>query len=145
MRYITIPFLAVLLMMFTTCEEVRNQPGDVASLEGEWTVEENSQNFKSALATYNVYISLSSEDSTLIYISNFYHLGYDNEVMGRVENDRIELPSGQEMTLLESTYTLQRGVGNISSDYQSIEWEYEVDDGSGLVDQVTAIYTRVTK
>ena len=135
----------ILLIIASSCEEVRNKPGEVSSLEGEWTVKENSEKFKSRHATYNVYISLSADDSTRISISNFYHMGYDNEIIGTVDGNRIELPSGQKMSMVESVYVLLSGVGNISSDYQSISWQYEIDDGSGTVDHVTATYTRVTK
>lgn len=135
----------VLLLLVASCEEVRNEPNDISSLEGEWKVEENSEYLKTAEDTYNVYITFSREDSTTIYISNFYHLGYDNEITGNVEENRIELPSGQEMDILQSVYVVLSGVGNIATDYQSINWEYEIDDGSGLVDHVTATYTRVSK
>ena len=139
------PILSVLLLMFfASCEEIRNEPTEVSSLEGEWKVDEDSELFKSTEDTYHVNISLSPYDSTMIYISNFYHVGPESEIVGKVEGDRIELPSGQEMTVLESVYTILSGSGNIATDYQSISWSYEIDDGSGMVDHVTATYTRVT-
>ena len=134
-------FLTALLV--NSCEETRTTPGDVESLEGEWKVEETSENFKSAQATYQVYISPSQEDSTQIIISNFYHLGIDTEVIGAVNGNRIELLSNQTVTTLGVSYTVVSGTGIISDDYQNIDWQYVIDDGSGQTDNVTAIYTKL--
>ena len=144
-RLSNLPFI-LLLLLVASCEEIRNEPPDISTLEGEWIVEEYSSFYKSSdVTTYNVYITFSRDDSTTLYISNFYHLGYENEIAGKVDENRVELHSGQELTSLQSVYTLLNGVGNISTDYQTIDWEYTIGDGSGVVDNVTATYTQVER
>ncbi len=136
-----------LLLFFYSCEEARNDPDLAASLEGEWKVEEMSSQYKSRLQeeVYYVEISMSPEDSTILYISNFYNVNPDAQVVANLEGTRLNLMADQQITRFQSTYTVKGGTGEIATDYQSISWEYQVDDGSGMVDDVTAIYTRADK
>jgi hypothetical protein len=139
-------YLMVLLflgILSGSCEETQDGDNLAEALEGEWKVDENSEFYKSGQATYNVYITLSTQDSSTVYIANFYQLGYDNEIVGSIGDDRIQLEAGQEASVLNSVYTIVSGRGTIATDYQSIGWEYEVDDGSGSIDHVTATYSRV--
>ena len=66
--------LVLLMMWIVGCEQTGNNLPDVELLEGEWMVEEQSQNFKSARSSYRVYISISPEDSSRLIISNFYEI-----------------------------------------------------------------------
>jgi hypothetical protein len=137
----------LLLFLISSCEEARNDPDLAASLEGEWKVDESSSQYKSRLQgeVYYVEISLSPEDSTTLYISNFYNVNPDAQVVANLEGTRLNLMADQQITRFQSTYTVKGGSGEIATDYQSISWEYQVDDGSGMVDDVTAIYTRPDK
>jgi hypothetical protein len=138
--------LAINLFGMVSCEQEQTEPGTREALEGDWTVDENSQFYKeSAENVYNVYISLSTGDTTGLYIANFYQLGFENEVRATLDGDRIRLEPGQEVTLLNSLYKIIEGTGVVASDYQSIDWTYQVDDGSGQIDHVTAIYSRRDK
>ncbi len=130
-------FMAVL-----RCEQARQSPASAEALEGRWRVDENSEFFKSTKGIYYVDISLSPEDSSTVYIENFYNVGYDNAIAAHVSARRIELEPGQEASISGSVYTIQKGAGDITSDYQYIDWSYEVDDGSGMIDHVTATYSR---
>jgi len=138
--------LSLFLPEMVSCEQEQISAGKRDALEGNWVVDENSQFYnKTTSAVYNVYISLSNQDSTGLFIANFYQLGYDNEIRATLDGDRIRLEPGQEVTLLNSLYKITEGVGVISSDYQSIDWSYQVDDGSGQIDHVTATYSRGDK
>ncbi|MFP4042284.1 MAG: hypothetical protein ACOCZ4_01970 [Bacteroidota bacterium] len=134
-----------LFIFITACEnELLNPAEDTSVLEGEWTVEEQSETYKSKKSSYRVYISVSEEDSTVIEISNFYLLGYENSrISGKVDGKRIELFQNQTIDTEGITYNVVSGTGVIASDYRSIEWEYKVDDGSGIVDNVTASYVKI--
>lgn len=137
--------ISALFIFITACEnELLNPAEDTSVLEGEWTVEEKSETYKSTKSTYRVYISVSEEDSTVIEISNFYLLGYeDSRISGKVDGKRIELFKDQTIDTEGVTYNVVSGTGVIASDYRSIEWEYKVDDGSGIVDNVTASYIKI--
>ncbi|HKL38393.1 MAG TPA: hypothetical protein VJ876_05810 [Bacteroidales bacterium] len=136
----------IFLFGMISCEQEQTAAGMRDALEGEWKVDENSEFYrKSATGVYNVYISLSTQDTTGLYIANFYQLTYENEVRATLDNGRIILDPGQEVTLLNSLYKIVEGTGVVSSDYQSINWTYQVDDLSGEIDHVTATYSRVDK
>lgn len=137
----------LVLFLISSCEEARNDPELAASLEGEWKVEEMSSQYKSRFQgeVYYVEISMSPEDSTILYIANFYNVNPDAQVVANLEGTRLNLMADQQITRFQSTYTVKGGTGEIATDYQSISWEYKVDDGSGMVDDVTAIYTRADK
>ena len=135
--------LVLLLLCFSGCENTLT--GDVSTaeaIEGEWNVEENSE-FYSGTSSYQVYIGIAPSDSSKVIISNFYQLGYDTEVTGNISGTRIELDPNQLVNLSGiSSYVIKQGVGTVSDDYQRIEWQYQVDDGSGDIDNADAIYTK---
>lgn len=141
-RITPIIWMIVGVLMFVSCEE--ELTGDVntaEALEGEWVVDENSD--VAGNTSYRAYIDIYSDDSSSVLISNFYQLGYDTgEVIGDISGNRIELRPNQEIDYYGSTYTVVNGTGTISDDYQSIDWQYDIDDGSGTVDNVTAVYTK---
>jgi hypothetical protein len=138
--------LSMFVLGMTSCEQEQAIPGSQEALEGEWVVDENSQFYKrTASNVYNVYISFSLQDSTALFISNFYQLGHENEVRATLDDNRIQLEPEQQVTWLNSTYEIVEGTGVIASDYQSIRWNYQVDDGSGQIDHVTGTYSRKDK
>jgi len=129
------------MMVSISCERENNPADLIKALEGRWLVDEQSEFYKSTSGTYYVDISISSEDSSKIFISNFYDLNYQN-VTANVSSNMVELDPDQEISIYTYTYCIQSGSGIVSDDYQSIEWQYNVDDGSGQVDHVKAIYTK---
>jgi len=135
-------FLSLILI---SCEKDDESDIEVAeALEGEWSVDETSQYYKNQSSVYQVEITPVSENDDQVLISNFYQLGYENSVMGEIEGKKIKLVPNQEIIVSGiSSYTILTGTGNISDDYQNIDWNYEVDDGSGQIDYVEAIYTKI--
>lgn len=135
-------FAFVCMLFFYACED--ELTGDIRTAEaipGEWRVNEESENL--GTSSYQVYIGISAEDSSKVLISNFYQLGYDTEVIGFISGNRIELQNNQEVSLSGiSSYIIKSGSGTVSSDYQNIDWQYTIDDGSGNIDNVSAIYTK---
>ncbi|MBN2487262.1 MAG: hypothetical protein JXB34_14905 [Bacteroidales bacterium] len=136
LRFFCIVLVGVVLI---SCEEILNNPtaAEIASeIEGTWECDESSSVFKSATDIYMVYISPDENDSTLVYISNFYALGNGIEAKARV--------SGYTLSLFNQTLTggyIVQGTGTISTNLKSISWNYSVDDGSGIKDDVVAKYT----
>lgn len=130
--------LVIITFFLSACE---NEFTDVVSmaeaLEGEWKVEEASELLGES--SYRVDINIYSDDSSSVSISNFYQLGYDSEdVIGDISGNRIELRPNQQV----AGYEIISGSGTITDDYQNIDWQYKVDDGSGEIDNVTAVYTK---
>ena len=107
-----------------------------SDIEGVWKCNENSETFKATEDFYTVYIEPLATDSFKVYITNFYQLG--NDV------DALAIISGYSLTIgsqtLKGGYTV-RGSGTIASNKKSIELSYQVNDGSGVWDDVSATYT----
>jgi hypothetical protein len=123
----------------TSCEDILNDPssGDIAQkIEGSWKCDENSSIFKSTEDIYSVYITPDDSDSTLVHISNFYALGNNVEAAARISDHAITL----QTQTLSGDYEIH-GSGTISNNLKEISWKYFVDDGSGVIDEVDAIYT----
>jgi hypothetical protein len=125
-------------MVGVACEQERTDTYLIESLEGRWLVKEDDSQYDES--TYHVNISISSEDSSKIYISNFYMS--DEGVRATVKGQRIIIdPNDQKITNI-TTYTIKSGSGTITDDYRNIDWRYEVDDGTGTSYEVTAIYEK---
>ena len=130
--------LFLMIGVSISCENERI-PGElVQSLEGEWRVQENSEQFGET--AYDVMIFISDQYSSNIFISGFYHL--PDEVDANVEGHRVNLVENQPMTDNTISYTLVSGNGWVSDSYKYIKWNYKVNDGSGEIDEVTATYTK---
>lgn len=132
---------ASLISLFYSCEALSDiETGTSAErIEGTWAVDENSSIFdsKSAEAGYNVYVSVNPDDSTQVYISDFYQLGRNTEVLANVNGNSIII-SKQVVDGFEIV-----GSGSIASNFETINMAYDVDDGSGEIDEVTAVYTKL--
>ena len=90
------------------------------------------------LEIFSVYISPHPNDSTKVLIDNFYELGYDVSAVATVSGRNLYISTqtvGDGDTIL--------GSGTISANYNEINWNYSVEDGSGEVDNVTATYTKL--
>jgi hypothetical protein len=126
-------------LFLASCEDLLDNPSSTEiaqNLEGNWKCDENSSIFKSTQEIYSVYITPSENDSTKVFISNFYALGNDVDAVATINGYTITL---QNQTLA-GDYEV-RGSGTISSNLKQISWNYFVDDGSGVEDEVTAEYT----
>lgn len=127
----------VILAMTASCEDLLTDPGTdgdvISSLEDTWHVEEVSQAFGNH--PYVVEIMRHASDSARIYVDNFYNV--DATVEAVVSGHNLSIPQQQ----IEGGYTVT-GSGTVSPDLKKINWQYGVDDGSGQVDECTAVYTR---
>ena len=137
-----LPISILLLALTVSCEELLNNLGndeDVREkIEGQWSCDETSEFFKSTAEIFTVYISPDPDDSTKVLIDNFYELGYDVSAVASVSGRNLYINS----QTVGDGYTII-GSGTISSNYNEINWNYSVEDGSGEVDNVTATYTRL--
>ena len=127
-------FLAILVNSCELTEDMINT--DAGKLEGTWQCDEQSELYKSTAEIYTAYISLDADADNRIIIDNFYQLG-DVGVRANI----IGLAVYISTQTLEGGFTVS-GSGTISSGYSRIEWSYTVDDGSGVDDHVTAVYTK---
>ncbi len=88
-------------------------------------------------SNYLVDISKEPLDSTKVVLSNFYNLGVDTEVKGTLDgykiNIYVQVVNGNEIS----------GEGTIAGDLSAIDFVYEVDDGSGEKDNVSAEFKRI--
>jgi hypothetical protein len=124
--------LAIIMgISLISCEEDLLDINSRDGLEGTWNAEEDN-NLKS-VDYYDVTISKSASDSTVIRIDNFYAL--DEIVEAEVSTFTLNIP---QQTV--SGFTI-KGYGSVIS-MKKIEWSYTVDHHNGFVDQVTATYTR---
>jgi len=140
-----INLILVGLFILFSCDKEDASTIEIAkALEGEWSVNETSQYYKNPSIVYQVTISKVSGEESQIAISNFYQLGFETNVIGVINGGKIEFIENQAIaTSGISTYTILSGTGNISSDYQSIDWNYQVDQGSGQIDDAEAVYTKL--
>ena len=86
---------------------------------------------------YLVDIAKEPLDSTKVVLSNFYNLGIDTEVKGTLNGYKIyistQVVNGNEIS----------GEGTIAGDFSVINFEYDVEDGSGEEDNVSAEFNRI--
>ena len=137
-RYYAIGLLFTGVIIFNGCDVAGDIIGNatVAKLEGEWACDEQSEIFKKATAsTYAVYISADPDDPNGVIIDNFY--GVDAPAKASVVAMSLSI---SEQTI-DGGFTVS-GSGIIAGGYQEISLTYTVDDGSGVVDHVTAVYTK---
>ena len=88
-------------------------------------------------SSYLVDIAKEPLDSTEVILSNFYNLGIDTEVKGTLNGYKIyisvQVVNGNEIS----------GEGDIAGDFSVIGFVYEVKDGSGEEDNVSAEFNRI--
>ena len=126
------------VLIINSCDVAEDLLGGnptVAKLEGDWTCDETSEIFKSTSSVYAVTISADPDNDSGIIIDNFY--GISAAVYATISGMSLNI----ESQTAEGGYTIS-GSGIIASNYQEINWTYNVDDGSGVVDHVTAVYTK---
>lgn len=137
-RILIIP-VTIIFVLFYSCEALDSAKSGTPAerIEGSWSVDENSSLYKSALDIYQVYISLNPIDSSQVFIENFYQIGRDNEVRANVSGNTITIPN-QSVDGFKIA-----GSGSISANFETINMIYNVDDGSGEIDEVGAVYTKI--
>jgi len=103
-----------------------------------WKVEETIGSKKSASEVYWVEIFKHPSDSSKVVIFNFYNVDADAEAV--LNGNTLSLP----LQDLDGGFTLS-GNGEIQgSKANEIIWTYVVDDGSGVYENITEVYTRLT-
>jgi hypothetical protein len=100
-----------------------------------WKCEENSS-ISGSRPPYSSEITKSNVDSFTVFIYNFYQLGNNESVYATLENRIIDIP---EQSIDQHIVS---GSGRVASDYESIVFTYKVDEGSGIIDDVEATYSR---
>jgi hypothetical protein len=125
----------------SSCEDLQtdlngSDPRD--RLVDTWKVEESGNPLKTGNDVYWVEISKHLSDSSKILIYNFYNVDADAEAI--LSNNVLDLP----LQHLEGGFTVN-GRGEIQGTRANqIIWTYSVDDGSGVAENVTAVYSRLT-
>jgi hypothetical protein len=127
--------IAAISLLLAGCTPEEGNP----NLAGTWSCKETSQIFLKPLKGVSVYDVTFSRDavSTDNYtIDNFYKLG--NGVRVTVIKD------GYSITLPQQSVDgfVFEGSGTINDTYDLINMTYTADDGGGVVDHVTAEYSR---
>ena len=133
MNRITFILLAAIFIILNSCQKEDDPNSQNTNIIGSWKVSENSTTYGQQY--YYVDISSDTTASNKIIIDNFFGLGLGKSVPAT--------QSGQTLTISNAIipgYTFN-GTGSISSNYNSISWNYNVDDGNGP-ENVTATYTR---
>lgn len=131
------------LLAFHSCEVADDLLGsveDLEKLEGTWSVDEESEYYKStasAMSVYTVSITVDPDNTSGVIIDNFYGVGIS--VRANVSGRSIIIPNQNT----DDDYTVY-GSGTINSSYSTISFDYVVDDNSGgAPDNVTAEFTKV--
>jgi hypothetical protein len=118
-----------LLVMVASCIPLDTEFTD---LEGTWGCSETSTIFGNP--SYEVNITTDASNPNIIYLENFYGLGYLNTVTANVSGDYISI----------STQTVDgwqiSGSGTINNE-NSLSFEYTAYNGADT-DTVTSTYTR---
>ena len=109
------------------------------NLAGTWTCHETSQIFLKSLkgtSVYEVTFTRDAVNQDKYYIDNIYKLGTGVKVS--------VIKDGYSVTLLKQSVDgfVFEGSGTINETYDLITMIYTVDDGGGVVDHVTAEYSR---
>jgi len=130
--------LAATMVSVQSCElanELTGTAATIAKLEGEWNCDEQSELYKATSEVYLVYISPDADNDAGVIVDNFYGLQTDARV--NIAGMSLIIPN----QTLEGGFTVS-GSGTISANFKQIDLTYTVDDGSGVVDHCTAVYTK---
>lgn len=135
---IRIILFAVLLPLFLyACEIEPNSPsGDFRdNIVDTWSCKETSITSNNT-STYPSDISKHPTDSSKVLIDNFYQIGIGYDAYAILNKYTLTIP-------LQNIRGFSiKGSGTISANFKSINFSYSVDDGSGQIDQVTALYSK---
>ncbi len=142
MKRFTVVFQIITAFIFFlgSCELLEDDfdPADTRTkIEGQWLCDEDAAAFKSTMEAYPVYIWLDDFDSTKINIDNIVNLGFEVTASVTMNGQQLTIPD----QMLKGDIRIN-GSGEISSNYKTIDWNYSVDIGDGILDSYTAIYTK---
>jgi hypothetical protein len=131
--------LFMLVALLNSCEETQDLIGNITvqKLVGSWDCYEDVARKKSTLESYTVEIVADPENASGILIYGVYGLGNDVYAKADVAGSTITINDN-----VAGGFQIS-GTGIIASDYKEINWTYSVDDGSGVDDHFTAVYTKV--
>jgi hypothetical protein len=139
-KYILIFFTVSLL--FNSCDPddpVEPEPEDPRDeIIGKWKCSETGDIF--GQQNYDVNISKHEQDSSKVYIDNFYFLGDGKYVYAIMTDLSLSIPT----QTIENDGHIVSGNGTISSNYKTITLTYTANDGSGEIDNISATYTKQT-
>ena len=140
-RLLLLLIFIVSAVFISSCEDIL---GDLNSgftremLVDTWKVEETPGKYKSDEEVYWIEISEHLTDTSKVIIYNFYNIDADAEAI--LSGSNLDLPQ----QTLEGGYTVV-GSGEIQGNKgNEIIWSYSVDDGSGVSEKITAVYTRLS-
>lgn len=128
-KTLRLQYLAIAFLLFVTAC-IRDE--EITVLDGTWTSSETSSLFGST--SYEVNITSDANNPNLIYLENFYNLGFSNKVTANVSGDNIVIT-----TQTVDGYEIS-GSGTIIND-NSLSFSYTAYDGADT-DNVTSSYAR---
>ena len=131
--------LVVLAFLAWSCEDLLGPDtgDDRDMLVDTWKVTEESSPLKSEQGAYWVEIEKHPDKQNMVVINFFHGLGDDIYAEATLNGSTLTLGS----QVLQGGWTIQ-GSGEIQKSWNEINWTYTADDGSGVLEQVTAVYTR---
>jgi hypothetical protein len=125
--------IIVLTTIFESCQKDLGLTDERETVEGTWKCQEVVNNKDTY--SYYVQISKAADDSTKVYLYNFFQIGMNYKVYAYLNGTSLTIPK-------QTTDNIQfSGNGTISSGNNTIKWTYSANDGSGT-DNVTATYTK---
>ena len=89
--------------------------------------------------TRNYEVKVEKKTSDILLIKNFHSIGAENTVEAKLTSDRILTIA--EQTLPGTSFILKECTGQISSDYQRINFTYKIDDARLGIYSVSATFT----
>ena len=141
LNLLKVPGILVLLTFLAySCEDLLGPDtgDDRDKLVDTWKVTEESSPLKSGQGAYWVEIEKHPYNQNMVRIYFFHGLG--DYVYAEASLGGSTLTLGSQV--LQGGWTIQ-GSGEIQRSWNEIHWTYTADDGSGVIDQVTAVYTRI--
>jgi len=103
---------------------------------GKWTVKETS----TILGVRNFDVNIVKDDQypAQVNISNFYNIGGNDTIIANVSSVLVSTITVPDQVVSASQYG---GKGEMEND-QTINFTYQVDDGTDSIDVVTAVFIR---
>jgi len=133
-------YILMILILTNRCEvdNDTNESIEIArSIVGTWKCKEKDYEGTTEF-TYNVIISIKDYDSTIVRIYNFFNIGQNYYVKGKVNGYTITLNSG----FFGNGYNLEAGNGTISTGLKKIEFTYTIDEGDEIKKKFLATYSK---
>ena len=141
LNFLKFPGILVMLAFLAySCEDLLGPDtgDDRDKLVDTWKVIEESSPLKSEQGAYWVEIEKHPDKRNMVLIYFFHGLGDDVYAEASLSGSTLTLGS----QVLQGGWTIQ-GSGEIQKNWNEINWTYTADDGSSVIDRVTAVYTRI--